>query len=100
MRFMHLTSGLDVIVERDAEGSYFALVPAIPGCGSQGDSVADVLENLDDALMVVLEVMHQDDPERLLELCGARTRVAPSADPAEESTTGGTWYGVSLGELA
>ena len=68
---MHLKSGLGVYVQPDATGGYFALVPALPGCGSQGDSEREVIENLDDAIMAVLDVLREDDHERLQNLCGS-----------------------------
>jgi predicted RNase H-like HicB family nuclease len=70
---MHMLSGLNVSVSADPTGGYFAVVPALPGCGSQGDSEKEALENLDDAIMTVLEVLRQDDPDRLQALCGATT---------------------------
>lgn len=77
--YMHLLSGLDVAVEQDPVGGYYAVVPALPGCGSQGDTKIEVLENLDDAIMVVLDVLREDDPDRLQLLCGttAWTEFAP-----------------------
>ncbi len=86
-RFIHLISGLDVVVEKDPLAEFFATVPALPGCGSQGENVYDTLSNLDDAIMTVLHVLGEDDPGRLQQLCGAVTRFE-TAEVAEADTTG------------
>lgn len=71
--FIHLISNLDVVVHLDTTGGYYAVVPALPGCGSQGESIEETLENLDDAIMTVLDVLKEDDPDRLQQICGATT---------------------------
>jgi len=35
-----------VILERDPDGGYVAIVPALPGCVSQGETRADVMANI------------------------------------------------------
>ena len=85
--FVHLLSSLDVVVDQDVAGGFYATVPALPGCGSQGDTIEETLENLDDAIMAVLEVLREDAPERLQQLCGAMTqRRAVSEDDDWDST--------------
>jgi len=71
--FIHAASGLIVRVDRDEGGGFFALVPALPGCGSQGETIQETLENVNDALVAVLGVMQQDQPERYEELLGSTT---------------------------
>ena len=44
-----------VIIERDEEGWYVANVPDIPGCYSQGKTVAQVLDRIKEAIEVCLE---------------------------------------------
>ncbi len=66
--YIHLLSGLDVIVERDSSGGFVAVVPGLPGCGSQGEAIGEVLENLNDAIMAVLTVLREDDPEHLQDI--------------------------------
>lgn len=87
--FIHIISGLDVSVHEDATGGFYAVVPALPGCGSQGESVFETLENLDDAIMTVLDIIGEDDPDRLLRLCGSMTspsRIEASDFSASESS--------------
>jgi predicted RNase H-like HicB family nuclease len=81
--YIHMISSLDVVVGPDPAGGFYSVVPALPGCGSQGDTVADALENVNDAIMTVLDVLREDDPNRLLRLCGAMTQC--DAFDAEES---------------
>ena len=45
-----------VIVHRAEEGGYWAEVPAIPGCVSQGDSMAEPCENMHEAIKGCLSV--------------------------------------------
>ncbi len=41
---------LKVIVREAEEGGYWAEVPAIPGCATQGDTFEDLLSNLYEAV--------------------------------------------------
>ena len=44
-----------VTVERDrTDGGYIASCPALKGCHSQGESVAEALENVKDAIAAVV----------------------------------------------
>lgn len=43
-----------VIVHEAEEGGYWAEVPAIPGCATQGESVEELLENVREAIMACL----------------------------------------------
>ena len=85
--FIHLLSSLNVTVEGDSSGGFYAVVPALPGCGSQGETINETLMNLDDAIMTVLDVLKEDDPDRLTRLCGAVTQAASS----EEGDADGGW---------
>ena len=84
--FIHVTTGLIMRVEEDTTGGYFALVPALPGCGSQGETIPETLENVNDALMVILGMIREDDPERYAELLGCVT--AQEEAPSEPNSTG------------
>jgi predicted RNase H-like HicB family nuclease len=41
---------LEVVVHEAEEGSYWAEVPAIPGCATQGGSFEELLRNLYEAV--------------------------------------------------
>ena len=47
---------LHVIVHQAEEGGYWAEVPAIPGCATQGDTFEELCVNLDDAVEACLSV--------------------------------------------
>jgi predicted RNase H-like HicB family nuclease len=47
---------LNVIVHQVEEGGYWAEVPAIPGCATQGDTFEELLGNLNDAVEACLSV--------------------------------------------
>ena len=44
-----------VLVEQDEDGVFVAEVPSLPGCISQGDTRAEALENIREAIGVYLE---------------------------------------------
>ena len=43
----------------DAEGGFWAEVPALPGCYSQGESIDELKANVREAITGVLEVMKE-----------------------------------------
>ena len=52
-----------VIFERAAEGGYIALVPALPGCMSQGETFEAARDNIKDAITGYLAVLREDGEE-------------------------------------
>jgi predicted RNase H-like HicB family nuclease len=44
-----------VILEREADGGYVALAPALPGCVSQGDDRGQALANIREAIELYLD---------------------------------------------
>jgi predicted RNase H-like HicB family nuclease len=44
-----------VVIEQDEDGVYIALVPAIPGCHSWGDTEEEALENVKEAIRLHIE---------------------------------------------
>ena len=53
---------LKVIVHEAEEGGFWAEVPAIPGCATQGDTFEDLLKNLYEAVEGCLSV-DVDEPK-------------------------------------
>lgn len=45
-----------VIVHEAEEGGYWAEVPAVPGCATQGETWDELMENVKEAIEVCLEV--------------------------------------------
>lgn len=56
-----------VIIHPEPAGGFWGEVPSLPGCFSQGQTVADLLENLREAALGYLEVLgeqgRQPQPE-------------------------------------
>lgn len=63
---------LKVIVHRAEEGGYWAEVPAIPGCVSQGDSLdelrSNILEAIDGCLSVEVGDFVIAETDRIIEV--------------------------------
>ena len=63
---------LKVIVHEAEEGGYWAEVPAIPGCVTQGDTFEELLGNLYEAVEGCLSVDVRDiptsDTDRIVEI--------------------------------
>ena len=63
---------LKVVVHEAEEGGYWAEVPSIPGCATQGDSFEDLLSNLYGAVEGCLSVEVRDVPvseaDRIIEI--------------------------------
>ncbi|MHB0877849.1 MAG: type II toxin-antitoxin system HicB family antitoxin [Anaerolineae bacterium] len=63
---------LKVIVHEAEEGGYWAEVPAIPGCATQGDTFEELLQNLYEAvegcLAVDTQAIDTSPTDRVLEI--------------------------------
>ena len=61
-----------VIVHQAEEGGYWAEVPAIPGCVSQGDTMAElranILEAIEGCLSVEIENVSVSDTDHVIEV--------------------------------
>jgi len=49
-----------VVVEPSDEGGYTAVVPALPGCISEGDTREEALRNIEEAIRLYLEPVEDD----------------------------------------
>ena len=65
---------IKVVVHEAEEGGYWAEVPAIPGCATQGDTFEDLLHNLYEAvegcLSVDLDSVEETGRDRIIEIAG------------------------------
>jgi predicted RNase H-like HicB family nuclease len=63
---------IKVIVHQAAEGGFWAEVPALPGCATQGDTFEELLQNLHEAvegcLSVEVEPIQIGDDARVVEI--------------------------------
>jgi len=46
---------LRIIIHPSEEGGYWAEVPDLPGCASQGDSIGELIQNVSEAIEGWLE---------------------------------------------
>jgi len=51
---------LKIIVHTDADGGFWAKVPALPGCVTEGDTREELIANLREAVEGWLEVAAED----------------------------------------
>ena len=49
-----------VIIEKDNDG-YYAYVPELEGCQSQGDTLDEVMQNIQEAFELYVETMDADE---------------------------------------
>lgn len=63
---------LQVVIHEAEEGGYWAEVPSIPGCATQGDSFEELLTNLYEAVEGCLSVevveVPVSDTDRVIEI--------------------------------
>ena len=64
-------TGYHVVLKPDPDGGYVAVVPAFPGCYSQGETAEEALSNVREAILLAIEDMRQrgeaiPDPAREL----------------------------------
>ncbi len=58
-----------VVIERDEDGYYVGSVPALPGCHTQAKSIDQLMERMEEAIALWLEVEKAPEPNPL-ELVG------------------------------
>lgn len=51
---------LQVVVHKEPAGGYWAEVPALPGCVSQGKTLAELKANIHEAIEGCLEVLREE----------------------------------------
>jgi len=49
-----------VVLEPSDEGGYTVYVPSLPGCISEGDTMEEALENIQEAIELYLEPVEDD----------------------------------------
>ena len=51
-----------ILIEKDEDGYYLGSIPALPGCHSQTKSVDQLMERMEEAIALWLEVEQETDP--------------------------------------
>ena len=59
-----------VVIHEDPEGGFWAEVPALPGCYSQGETVDELKHNILDGIAGVLDVLREQgrEPDSSIEI--------------------------------
>jgi predicted RNase H-like HicB family nuclease len=70
-----------IVIQKAEEGGFWAEVPALPGCYSQGETVEETMENIREAIEGHVEALRQEGQGVPLEedLIIGRVRVSESA---------------------
>jgi len=56
----------DVVLLEDETGGYVAIVPALPGCHTQGDTLAEAMENAKEAIDLYWETLTAQEKKDML----------------------------------
>jgi predicted RNase H-like HicB family nuclease len=57
----------DVVIIQDETGGYVSLVPALPGCHTQGDTLEELMNNTKEAISLYIETLNKDEKNDLLQ---------------------------------
>lgn len=60
-----MTYKVNILVEKDEDG-FYAYCPELPGCQSQGDTLAEAAENIKEAVELYLETLSEEEKQSLL----------------------------------
>jgi predicted RNase H-like HicB family nuclease len=52
-----------VVIQEDLDGGFWAEVPALPGCFSQGETIDELKHNVREAILGVLEALKEEGRE-------------------------------------
>jgi predicted RNase H-like HicB family nuclease len=56
----------DVVLLEDETGGYVAIVPTLPGCHTQGDTLTEVMKNVKEAIDLYVETLTEQEKKDLL----------------------------------
>jgi predicted RNase H-like HicB family nuclease len=56
----------DVVLLEDETGGYVAIVPALPGCHTQGDTLTEVMKNVKEAIDLYMETLTEQEKKDIL----------------------------------
>jgi predicted RNase H-like HicB family nuclease len=65
-----------VVIERDEDGAYIAVCPALPGCHTAGDTEAEALKLIEDAITLHIEARLELGEPILQEVDARKVKVA------------------------
>ena len=56
---------VSIVIERDEHG-YYAYCPELDGCQSQGDSLDEIIRNMQEAVALYVETLSEEERKDLL----------------------------------
>ncbi len=63
---------IKVVIHQAEEGGYWAEVPAIPGCATQGENLQELIENISDAvegcMSIDMDTLQLGPTDQIMEL--------------------------------
>ena len=62
---MKMKNEYTILIEKDEDGYYVGSIPALPGCHSQARSIDLLMERMEEAIALWLEVEQETDPSPL-----------------------------------
>lgn len=65
-----------VVIERDEDGAYIALCPALPGCHSAGDTEEEAREMIADAIALYVDLLRERGEPIPQEVSTTKVRIA------------------------
>jgi predicted RNase H-like HicB family nuclease len=63
---MHMHE-FDVVIIEDKTGGYVSLVPALPSCHTQGDTLEELMNNTKEAINLYIETLNKEEKKDLLQ---------------------------------
>ena len=58
---------LDIIIMEDKEvGGFISIVPSLPGCHTQGETLDEVIKNTKEAISLYVETLNEEERAELL----------------------------------
>jgi len=57
----------DVVIIEDETGGYVAVMPALPGCHTQGDTLEELMDNAKEAINLYIETLEKEEKKDILQ---------------------------------
>ena len=57
-----------VVVQKDETGGYVAFVPSLPGCHTQGETLEELMKNVEEAIELYLETLDEEEKSEVLKM--------------------------------
>ncbi len=58
----------DVVIQKDETGGYVAFVPSLLGCHTQGETLEELMKNVEEAIELYLETLDEEEKSEVLKM--------------------------------